>query len=584
MDRIISVGDDLTLPPSIKVKDVNLPAGSSSAGKVGKGDLMVNVLDYLAVADATDAGGTDNTAAFQAAMDAAWNGGKGGTLLIPPGAYHLFGYVILRSNVRIIGYGATIRKYGLSGSTYITFHAISGGPKGYGSSARNVTFEGLSFRGKFVGPGSGNGVSVTMHHAQDVTFRKCNWTETVISGHAIDLMGCNGILVDDCTFAGFNAATNREYVEAIQIDYSMADGGGYDATASFDGLPTINVTVQNSKFLPQTVGVTPYPAPNPIGSHSRVDGMWFDNIKFLNNYVEGGADTSTITDGFAVLTRGWIHFFCARNVEIRGNRFKNTSNRAARVIGAYPISTGTSMANVAVAGAASVSMTPMPIMNILIEDNIFEGFTADADEQVINLRGTQTQNARNIRIHTNTLKDSFSTPGTSGDKGADLAYIQDAVGLSMVDNYLNVARCLLYAFRVNKINVRGGQLINLGAYIARFSTCTDIKIRDVDVDGHGGGYYFYNACVGVDVSGGTILNGRADAIRQKHFSLSGASEFSVRNMRIPKDANGYTAAVDIYGTSTKGKVKDIFATGWVNDAGLVSIAAGSAATLADNTY
>ena len=586
-NRLISVGDTSYLPASIRVDEVNLPTGVKSAvvaGKVGKGDLMVNVLDYLAVADATDAGGTDNTAAFQAAMDAAWNGGKGGTLLIPPGAYHLFGYVILRSNVRIIGYGATIRKYGLSGSTYITFHAISGGPKGYGSSARNVTFEGLTFRGRFVGAGSGNGVSVTLHHAQDVTFRKCTWTETVISGHAIDLMGCNGVLVDDCSFSGFNPATNREYVEAIQIDYSMADGGGYDAPASFDGLPTINVTVQNSKFLPQTVGVTPYPAPNPLGSHSRVDGSWFDNIKFLNNYVEGGADTSTITDGFAVLTRGWIHFFCARNIEIRGNRFVNASGRAVRVIGAYPISTGTSMANVAVAGAASVSMTPMPIMNILIENNTFEGFTNDADESLINLRGTTSQNGRNVRISGNTLKDSFSTPGVSGDKGADFAYIQDVNGLTMADNYLNVARSLLYAFRVNKINVRGGQLINLGAYIARFSTCTDISVSGVHVDGHGGGYYFYNSCVGIDVSGGSILNGRADAIRQKHFSISAATEWSIRSIRIPKDANGYTAAIDAYAASTKGVVSGVFASGW--DAGtFLSLGSGSTAANYDrNVY
>jgi len=572
-NRLISVGDTSYLPPSVRVDEINLPAGAKSAvvaGKVGKGEQVFNVLDYGAVADATDAGGTDNTAAFQAAMDAAGGAGKGGTLLIPPGAYHLATPVGMRSNVHILGYGATLRKYSAS-AEYAALGVYSEGSKGYGATVRNVIVEGVTFRGNF---STGRGCAVTMHHAQNITFRKCVWTEAIVSGHGIDAIGCDGILVDDCTVMGFKLQTGREYVEFIQLDHSTIAAGSTDPAASYDGLPTINVTVQNSRFLPLQIGATIYPAPNPMGSHNRVDGMWIDNIKFLNNYVEGGIDTSTITDGFAVLTRGWIHFFCARNIEIRGNRFVNASGRAVRVIGAYPISTGTALADVAVDGAASVSMTPMPIMNVLIENNIFEGFTNDADESLINFRGTTTQNARNIRINGNTLKDSFSTPGTSGDKGADFAYIQDAVGLTMTDNYLNVARSLLYAFRVNKINIRGGQLINLGAYIARFSTCTDISVSGVHVDGHGGGYYFYNSCVGIDVSGGSILNGRSDAIRQKHFSISAATEWSIRSIRIPKDSNGYTSAIDAYTTSTKGVVSGVFAAGW--DAGtFLSLGPGS---------
>jgi len=526
---------------------------------------------------------TDDTAAFQSAIDFLDAHG-GGTLLIPAGDYYLADYVVLRSNILIIGYGATIRK-NAGNTSYSAFQALSNGAQGYGSSITNVTFEGLTFRGRFSGPGTGNGIAVTLHHARWVTFRKCVWTETNIGGHAIDLLGCADVLVDDCTFSGFNPSptANREYVEAIQLDYSMADGGGADIPASFDGLPTINVTVQNSRFLPQTIGPTTYPAPNPLGSHSRVAGQWIDNIKFLNNHVEGGIDTSTITDGFAQLTRGWLHFFCARTIEIRGNKFKNASGRAVRVIGAYPISTGTALADVANPDAVSVVITPMPVQNILIENNTFEGFTNDADESLINLRGTQTQNGRNIRINGNTLKDSFSTPSTSGDKGADFAYIQDATGLTMNDNYLNIARSLLYAFRVNKTNIRGGQLISLGAYIARFSTCSDVSVSGVHVDGHGGGYYFYSACTGIEVTGGSILNGRADAIRLKHFSMSGATEWSIRNIRIPATGNGYTSAIDAYSTSTKGKVKDVFAAGW-SAGSLVSFGSGSSATVTENVF
>ena len=586
-NRLVSVGDDSVLPASIRLADINLPswAKSDAAGaKVVKGELVFSVLDEGAKGDATDAGGTDDTAAFQAAMNKA--GAVGGTMFIPPRTYKLDGYVQIKSNVRVIGYGATIRKYS-SNSTYSAFQALSNGQQGYGSSATNVTFEGLTFRGRFSGVGTGNGNAVTLHHAQGITFRKCTWTEAILSGHAIDLLGCDGVLVDDCTFKGFNVVTDREYVEAIQVDYSTAASGGSDTTNSFDGLPTINVTVQNSRFVQLTVGATTYPAPNPIGSHTRVAGRWLENIKFDNNYVEGG-DANAATSGFGVTNKGWIHFLCARNVKITRNVFKNVNGRLTKVVYFNTIGTGTALADVQNPNAASTSMTVMPVENFTFDGNTLIGFTNDNSENLVEVQGTDPAtggvSAKRVWITNNTVKDSYSTPGVTGDKGAYFVYLASVSGATIAGNELQDAAAYVYAYKSNRVTLSGGNLVNLGTYAGRFSTCTDITIRDVNVDGHGGGYWFYNGCVGVQVMGGTILNGRADALKTKHFSLSGASEFSIRNVRMPKDANGYTAAIDLYSTSTKGKVKDNFATGWVNDAGFVNLGSGSAAAITENTY
>jgi len=583
MQRIISVGDDLTLPPSIKVKDVNLPGGAGLGGKVGKGDLMFNVLDYLALADATDGLGTDNTAAFQAAMDAA--GAVGGTLLIPPGAYKLSGSVIIRSNVRIIGYGATIRKYS-NASTYSSFQALSNGAQGYGSSAVNVLFEGLTFKGKFGTSSTGN--AVTLHHARGVTFRKCTWTEAVLSGHAIDLMGCDGVLVDDCTFAGFSPQLDREYVEAIQVDYSMAGGGGADTNNSFDGLPSINITAQNSRFVQLTVGVTTYPAPNPIGSHSRVVGRWLENIVFDNNYVEGG-DSNPATSGFSVTNKGWIHFLCARNVKITRNTFKNVAGRRTKVVYFNTIGTGTALADVQNPNAVSVSMPVMPVSDFEFDDNTLIGFTNDTAENLIEIQGTDTAsggiNAKRIWITNNTLKDSYSTPGVTGDKGAYFVYLQDVTGATIAGNELDTAAAGVYAYRSKKITMSGGNMVNLGTYAGRFSACTDVTVRDVNVDGHGGGYWFYSGCVGIKVMGGSILNGRADGLKTKHISISAGNGWNIGGgIRIPKDSNGFTAAIDAYSTSTRGVVSGVDAAGW--DAGtLLSLGSGSTTSFYDrNTY
>jgi hypothetical protein len=545
---------------------------------------VYDVVTEGAKADATDDGGTDDTAACQAAEDRAWVDG-GGIVIYPPGSYKFDGAVIARPNVRRIAYGVTIRKYGATLSTYSSFETKSNGAHGYGSGGRNMIFEGFTFQGKF-GTGSGTtGNAVTLHHAQDVQFRNCHWVEAIRSGHALDLIGCKGIRVDaNCTFEGFDVQPGREYVEAIQVDHSYAGAGGSDSDVSFDGLPTIDLVVQNSWFGPLTVDGVPYPGPNPLGSHSRVAGSWFDNITFQDNVVEDGIDTAAITDGFALLTRGWLHFFCARNVKVLRNTFRNTTGRAARVFGAYAISTGTPLANVTTRGFNSVGITPMPLTGFTFEDNTLDGFNSDALEDLVSVEGTDTLPARTLQIDKNTVTNSWKTPKVTADKGGNFVYLGNVSGVGMAENNLTDARTLAYGYKATNVRIRGGKLRDLGAFITRWSTSSNIIIDDLHVDGHGGGHWFYNGTTGMQVRGGSIVGGRADAIRKKHFSISGGTEWKIADVRMPKDSNGYTSAIDVYTTSSKGKIKDIFAAGWISDANLVSFGSGSTAEISGAVY
>lgn len=551
-----------------------------------------SVLEEGAKGDANAAGGTNDSAAFQAAVNKVRGtfGNLGGDVLVPGGrGYYLDEAVRVYDGIRVLAEGgATIWNYAGSVS-YSSFETLSGTAQGYGSGGRGILFEGITFQGCFTA-GSLAGNCVTLHHGQDVTFRKCTWREAIVSGHGADLMGCDGVLFDDCVFEGFKPQVDREYVEAIQVDYSIASAGGSDIPASFDGLPTINVTVRKSKFRQLTVGGVTYPAPNPIGSHSRVATRWHDNILFDDNYVEGG-DANLAASGFSVTNKGWIHFLCARNVTISRTTFKNVGARLTKVVYFNTISTGTALADVQNPDAPSTSMAVMPVDGFVFDQNTLVGFTNDTVENLIEVKGTDAAgggvNARRIKVTNNLARDCYSTRGVSADKGANFLYLQDVNGAEVHGNDMDNVGAFVYAFRCKKLRVSGGTLVDLGTYAGRFSSCTDTKVRDVDVDGHGGGWWAYGtspAPTGFSITGGSILNGRADAVRKKHVSISGGLDWQVEGVRMPKDGNGFTSAIDAYTNSARGIVTGNFAAGW--DAGtFLSLGVGSTTSIYDrNVY
>ncbi|SDK78726.1 glycosyl hydrolase family 28-related protein [Arthrobacter sp. ok362] len=84
VNRLVSVGDDNYLAPSVLVGPTNLPTGltvAAIAGKVAKGELLINVQDY----GANGNGATSNNTQIQAAVDAATAQGK--ALYWPTGTY-----------------------------------------------------------------------------------------------------------------------------------------------------------------------------------------------------------------------------------------------------------------------------------------------------------------------------------------------------------------------------------------------------------------------------------------------------------------------------------------------------------------
>lgn len=336
--------------------------------------ISINVLDpqYGVSGD----GVTDDTHALTAIRNTLAALG-GGTIIFPPTQYHLSGYLELFDNLTIVGYGATLLK--LETSTHqASFVGKSNGASGYGSGARNIKITGIKLRGSFKG-NKGNGVA--MHHVENIEFRNVTFEECLTTGHAADLGGCRLVRFINCTFAGWKVTQGREYTEAIQCDYSTAATVGLDTEpTSFDGLPSVNVVVEACQFTPLTIDGTTYPAPNPIGSHSRVEGHLLEDIHFVRNVVRGGQVSEKNLGAASMFHTGWIHLGYGRGFKINGNRFVAMHSTPTRVININTPVSAYRMSSVSDPMASMVASEPVPVENFEFIDNEFIGFMSTDSE------------------------------------------------------------------------------------------------------------------------------------------------------------------------------------------------------------
>lgn len=259
-----------------------------------------NVLDF----GADPSGATDSGPAFQAAVSG------GGVVYIPTGTYQVSDMVRVGSDTRIVGGNAIIRKPN-SPASAVCFALLGGS-----GTIRNIEISGLVFRGN--APTSSL-YAMWAHRVNGLTVHHCRFERTIINGHDLDLQGCDNVTVHDTVHIGASPTADRAYVEAIQVDVSTRTGSPYPEITSevYDGTPTRNVRVFNSRFLKDTG--TRY-APRPIGSHSVVQDRFYDNITLEQCYIEEVAESANFP---SIVT-----FVGGRNVTIRNNIFNVPSGKS----------------------------------------------------------------------------------------------------------------------------------------------------------------------------------------------------------------------------------------------------------------
>jgi len=194
---------------------------------------------------------------------------------------------------------------------------------GYDGGISYVNWNNATFRGDYT-QDDGQSVFVqSINHAQHVNFNGCTFDNAESpTGHYIDIDGSHDVNIENSTFTGFNANTDFDYKEAIQVDYSNTKAMSYHQPGdAYDNLPSYDINVNKNNFVPlsNASGTVKSFAPNPIGQHvvyaKGVGGIIHD-IHFTNNYVQD-AKPQLSDDGAN------IHFVCVSNLYISNNTFEN---------------------------------------------------------------------------------------------------------------------------------------------------------------------------------------------------------------------------------------------------------------------
>lgn len=458
-------------------------------------------------------GVADDSAAVQAAVDYL-NVRGGGVLAYDPkvgaGVYRQM-WVRLGPNITVEGNGATVK----SGAG-IVFFGGSQGSTGYGGYTHDLTFRNITFRGDFA---AGILCKLMFHHTENLLIENCRFIEATRSSHAIDMGGCRNVIIRGCTFSGHDPV-GSDYSEAIQLDHSTANGmnnpTGEEGT--YDGLPCVNVTVENCTFEPWRTTEGWFPAPTPFGNHVYVEAL-HEDIRFINNRV---VDAHTPTS--AATSNGWLHFYGVKGLTVAGNHFEQaTTKQPMIVVRLITPTTGLARENYGVHGASNNSpgVEVLPSEDVKITGNTFKGFAGDrTGMNTILFEGRDGYPIRGVLIADNQVSDSF--PKNRIPAGGN--YSGDFINLNYVDDVVvrgNTARdirAFIYAPRCSNLSVEANTIT--GCYWVTINSTTagdNMVVRGNTIRDYG---------VGIRVTGrtNTIIHGNTlkDSLQITGASTSGS--------------------------------------------------------------
>jgi len=247
-------------------------------------------------------GVTNDRNAIQAALDAAYADG-GGVVLIPPGVYRVNSGLIVRANVVISAYGATILRGTPTFALLRNFDkAVDSFPLYSGNS--NIMVLGGTWDGNASAATATSGNVFSFAHCENITVRDVTILD-VADAHAIEFNGARHSRVVNCRAFGYKSigGTNSE---AFQFDLSSTSTG---LCAPYDNTPCQNILIDGN-HVGKSTKLNGWP--RMVGSHYSASGVWQSAFRVVNNIAYDCTD-------HAIRAYQWVDVVVANNTVVGGN-------------------------------------------------------------------------------------------------------------------------------------------------------------------------------------------------------------------------------------------------------------------------
>ncbi|MCM3377727.1 right-handed parallel beta-helix repeat-containing protein [Bacillus licheniformis] len=384
------VGRDGTIYPTLRDR---LDADGKVVDDI-RDDLITRISFKNALSYGADpTGKTPSADAIQSALDEIHSEG-GGWLVIPGGTYLIDKRMIIYENTRVTMAVDCVLLRGWSGGFF-----ANGKPtdnfSGY-SGRGNIVIEGGMLDGNYlkIETYKTNAMdSVIIGHAKNIVIDNVTFKD-VITDHAIDANGCNGLRITNCRFTGFiDTSGTRPFSEAIQLGEFTK--GGVNIFGSFDSTPNTNVYIAHNYFGKSDLlggwGCA-------VGNHYAVYDVFQTNITIFDNTIEDC--------GFA-----GIRTFKWGEVKIINNVFRRNREcvRISQVSGGIESSKN----------ASGVQMNrPQNAQNILIQGNDFYEYTVCGIVTYGQIYNKEAAWSDGIRIFGNYFKLREKDIGSYGNEQA----------------------------------------------------------------------------------------------------------------------------------------------------------------------